>query len=336
MPSRVKTPPTVRVFTNFTLSPLDIENIEAGVCRVDNSIRVLYNKSGRADLAVVVNFATGIKFAYGRGLQTLKWLMEPTINDRITHRFTHSHSRVFDLVYAHNASTEDPREVHKAPMIPPHVKVWPPEMLLARKSKLVSAIGSREAALPLHRIRTALLDNLEAESGSKVEVYGKDRRYIDAKSDGLETYMYSIAIENSTTPSYWTEKISDCFLSMTVPIYLGATNIEDYFPEGSFISLGLESLHQDLQEVLSQISAEDYASRIEALLTARQLILENYDFGVQIARIVKNSLESGETNFKIKRVWTSDTLLAKLVNMVRLVPQPLLSFIRRTLNLSRA
>lgn len=45
--------------------------------------------------------------------------------------------------------------------------------------------------------------------------------------------MFHIAIENTPIKHYFTEKILDCFRSYTVPIYVGCTNIDEYFnPEG--------------------------------------------------------------------------------------------------------
>jgi len=44
-------------------------------------------------------------------------------------------------------------------------------------------------------------------------------------------------MENDSVPNYYTEKITDCFATGTVPIYWGATNIGDYFDERGIIKL---------------------------------------------------------------------------------------------------
>jgi hypothetical protein len=46
------------------------------------------------------------------------------------------------------------------------------------------------------------------------------------KIDGLIDYKYSIAIENCAENNYFTEKITDCILTDTTPIYYGCPNIE--------------------------------------------------------------------------------------------------------------
>jgi hypothetical protein len=107
--------------------------------------------------------------------------------------------------------------------------------------------------------------------------FGHGVKPIADKWDGLAPYRYSIAIENSQVPHYWTEKIADCFLAGTVPIYWGCPNIEDYFPSDAMIRL--ESL--DPQRVSEQLEAEatleGYRRRLNALREAKRLVLDDYN-----------------------------------------------------------
>lgn len=48
------------------------------------------------------------------------------------------------------------------------------------------------------------------------------------KKDGLVDYKFSIAIENCVEDGYFTEKLTDCILTDTTPIYYGCPNIESY------------------------------------------------------------------------------------------------------------
>jgi hypothetical protein len=57
--------------------------------------------------------------------------------------------------------------------------------------------------------------------------------------------MFHIAIENYTTPHYISEKVLNCFISNTVPIYLGCRNIKNYVNEENIISLSNKT---DLEE----------------------------------------------------------------------------------------
>ena len=73
-----------------------------------------------------------------------------------------------------------------------------------------------------------------------IDIYGnnweqaniKDSRIkgtLKNKKDGLIDYKFSIAIENCIEEGYFTEKITDCILTNTFPIYYGCPGIEKYF-----------------------------------------------------------------------------------------------------------
>jgi hypothetical protein len=75
-----------------------------------------------------------------------------------------------------------------------------------------------------------------------IDIYGNNWEYsgitdprikgtLKNKKDGLLDYKYSIAIENCTEEGYFTEKLTDCILTDTIPIYFGCPNIKEYFPD---------------------------------------------------------------------------------------------------------
>jgi hypothetical protein len=49
--------------------------------------------------------------------------------------------------------------------------------------------------------------------------------------------MYSVAIENSSIPNYFTEKLIDCLITKTIPIYWGCPNIDEYFDTSYWINV---------------------------------------------------------------------------------------------------
>jgi hypothetical protein len=55
----------------------------------------------------------------------------------------------------------------------------------------------------------------------------------DTKEDSFGKYQFSICIENNSREGYFTEKITDCILCKTIPIYYGCSNIGQFYnPEG--------------------------------------------------------------------------------------------------------
>jgi hypothetical protein len=83
------------------------------------------------------------------------------------------------------------------------------------------------------------------------------------KRSAICPYMFSIVMENDSVPNYYTEKITDCFATGTVPIYWGATNIGDYFDERGIIVLDedfdINKLTYELYEEMLPYVGNNYA-----------------------------------------------------------------------------
>src|SRR5687768_17715451 len=68
-----------------------------------------------------------------------------------------------------------------------------------------------------------------------------------------DLYRYSLAIENFSGPYYWTEKVIDCYLSWTMPLYFGCTNLADYFPAESFVQIDIHRSEEHTSELQSRL-----------------------------------------------------------------------------------
>ncbi len=75
--------------------------------------------------------------------------------------------------------------------------------------------------------------------------------------------MFSVAIENASYETYFTEKLLDCFATGTIPIYLGSPDVGDYFDSNGIITL------EDCTD-LSNMGIEMYESKIDS-------VKNNYD-----------------------------------------------------------
>jgi hypothetical protein len=51
----------------------------------------------------------------------------------------------------------------------------------------------------------------------------------ESKIKTFKPYQYSVCIENTSHRGYFTEKITDCILQKTVPIYFGCSNIHEFY-----------------------------------------------------------------------------------------------------------
>jgi hypothetical protein len=86
----------------------------------------------------------------------------------------------------------------------------------------------------------------------------------------IKNYRFNICYENTKdTPGYITEKIFDCFAAGSVPIYWGASNVEEYIPKDCFVDRNafssMEELHH-FMKTMAKAEYDGYLKRIRAFL----------------------------------------------------------------------
>jgi len=125
------------------------------------------------------------------------------------------------------------------------------------KSKMVSGVSSTKAFLPGHIKRLNFINSIK----HRVDLYGRGIREIPSKLEALRDYRFSVAIENiSCDDYYFTEKITECFLTGTVPIYHGCPNIGQFFDSRGILYFDTE---EELHSILDSLSEEKYNSMLE-------------------------------------------------------------------------
>lgn len=91
------------------------------------------------------------------------------------------------------------------------------------------------------------------------------------KEEVFANSMFNIAIENFSHRGYFTEKLIDCFLFKSIPIYWGCSNIHEYFNADGIIRF--ENI-DDLISICNNI--EFYNTSIE-----KDAIEDNYQLALQ-------------------------------------------------------
>lgn len=99
---------------------------------------------------------------------------------------------------------------------------------------------------------------------------------VQSKKEILEKYKFSICFENvRDMPGYITEKIFDCFFAGCVPIYFGASNIEDHIPLTCFIDFrkfnDFNSLYIFIKE-MSDTTYQEYLLNIRRFLESEAIL----------------------------------------------------------------
>jgi hypothetical protein len=169
------------------------------------------------------------------------------------------------------------------------------------KKQQISCIASNLNTVAGHKLRNNFISELK-KAIPDISYFGKGTHFLPDKFDGLLPYKYSIALENSSLEHYFTEKINDCFLSYTVPIYFGCANIGKYFPEKSFIPVNILDPAAAIKKIRQVMDNDDWAARIDALKEARHLVLNKYQPLAGAAAILRTLPDSEKQQVTIRPV----------------------------------
>ena len=124
-----------------------------------------------------------------------------------------------------------------------------------------------------------------------VEKFGQDDLYgwglthelpLKEKSTGLKDYMFSFACENASYPTYFTEKLTDCFACGTIPVYYGTAGVAQYFnPEGIIFLEGAAPWNNIPWEKLTEeyYESKHIAIRENFEIAASMRVSEDYLYG---------------------------------------------------------
>jgi hypothetical protein len=215
-------------------------------------------------------------------------MQEPYVNG-FTDWMVEGHE-LFFRVYTHHIPSDDPKYIVSHPALPWHVNKsfdQLSQMDIPEKSKNISWIVGNALNIPGHFKRLSFLQFIQDKSPIDIDLYGRAIRIIEDKWEGLAPYKYSLAVENSCSTDYWTEKLADCFLSWTIPFYYGCTNLEAYFPEESFIRIDIEEPEIAMDKIKSAIKNNEWEKRLPTLKTAREKVLHQYQLFPHLAKQIK-------------------------------------------------
>lgn len=130
---------------------------------------------------------------------------------------------------------------------------------LYNKTKGFSMIYSHKNQTEGHRLR----HQIASLFNEGIDLLGNGTPSpLTCKEEGLVDYQYSIIIENVKLNDYFTEKLIDCLMVGTIPIYWGCPNISNYFDTNSILTF---SNIEELNDIILSINDNTYDSKLPSI-----------------------------------------------------------------------
>jgi hypothetical protein len=121
---------------------------------------------------------------------------------------------------------------------------------------------------------------------------GDFNQWREDKINTFRPFQYSLCIENSSRENYFSEKITDCILNKTIPIYWGCSNIGDFYNDKGIIQV---KNADEIIRVLNNLEPDYYNSVLD-------IIEENYNRAFEYKDYVGNVKDSLISIFKINNL----------------------------------
>ena len=199
-------------------------------------------------------------------------LLESQELHRQYYDYISTHNHLFDVVLTFDKTLLDRGENFRFNVLgttwlhESYRNVWP-------KSRLCSMILSHKRITSGHQLRHDVADWVS----TSVDIYGGKYRLLpntttrafdadhtpchisNQKYRALKEYRFSIVIENCKEDYYFTEKLIDCFLSGTIPIYYGCPSIGDFFNSQGILTFTTVG---ECFEIVHTLSKQMYEERL--------------------------------------------------------------------------
>ena len=159
-------------------------------------------------------------------------------------------------------------EIENARFYPVAAGIWNREMrteLYRTKSKDLSILSSDKVMCELHRFRLELARMCKAEH--LADTYGRfdGGEYVQSVDETLDDYRFSLIIENDISDYYFSERLTSCFAAQTIPVYLGARKITEFFNEEGMILLNAPDL-EEAKRRMKECTRETYEEKLPAVI----------------------------------------------------------------------
>ncbi|MCP4171875.1 MAG: glycosyltransferase family 1 protein [Fuerstiella sp.] len=159
------------------------------------------------------------------------------------------------------------------------------------KPSRISLIASSKNCTSGHRLRHRIVKWSKRESPD-LNALGLGYQPIEDKADGHLPYLFSVVIENTQSPGWFTEKLIDSLLCHSLPIYWGAPDIGHFFDPRGMIRCRNE---WELKKAIQSLTQADFDRRRRYLEENRLRALEYLDYPCRAAEFLAGAVSGGSS-----------------------------------------
>lgn len=176
----------------------------------------------------------------------------------------------FDAIFTYDAEILETVSNAKFAPFPADLGVFYPRSKISagkylQKTRRVSMVSSHKRSCPLHNLRYDLAHY--CKNRGLADTFGTfdGGPRIDTLADVYDSYMYSIIVENDIRPYQFSERLTAAFCAMTIPVYIGASRIGEFFNTGGMVLISPDNAEAELAKALPQCTPGAYQARLEAV-----------------------------------------------------------------------
>ena len=148
-----------------------------------------------------------------------------------------------------------------------------------KSSRKISMFCSNQQWNPYHKRRFDFAKKLKEVFPDHIDWFGNGVNNVATKFEGLHPYRHSLVLENGNGANLITEKLIDAYLGWCFPIYSGASNVHDYFPQESLLRLDLEDFNKSCKQIEAILGDESHwESHLDSLVESRKLARRHFNF----------------------------------------------------------
>ena len=172
---------------------------------------------------------------------------------------------------------------------------WINEEIANKPREKIFSVGHLCGELLLtygHQIRHEIIKRENEITIPKNFLFKGDRypisKAILTKESVFATPMFAAVIENTSHNGYFTEKITDCMMFKTIPIYWGCSNIENFYNSKGIITFRSPD---EFIKICNNLTPEYYKSRIDVVEENFKRVNEYQNYEIRICSKISEILK---------------------------------------------